>query len=119
MPSELVEEVWEEMCAKYRSGSKDRPLAATLPSSSSVVSQNKEEVEVEEVAQRWELMVHHTHDLEDRLSAWSWEENGGAKMTSLVTHAQWLISKNQLDKVRPPSLLPPSLSLSIVRWVHF
>jgi hypothetical protein len=106
MPSELVEEVWEEMCAKYRSKFSDCPLRPnfqTPPLSHNNKKLKKEEEAKEElvgVPERWELQSYHTQDLEELLSAWSWEENEVAQIDSLKTHAHMLVSKDQLDKVK-------------------
>lgn len=115
MPAELVEEVWEEMCAKYRSKIRDSSVTPNL--SSSLLSKRKREDAVaaqtsnpQDKDSNWEQKSHSARELEKLLSTWDWDQNEETDyLNSLLAHSQWLLAKNQLDRVllfcTPPTSL--------------
>jgi hypothetical protein len=130
MPAELVEEVWEEMCAEYRTKKcrdcprphnvaspaalSKRKLNASVPLElSPSTAGTKSMAAAAVVSQGWEQRSASAQELETLLSGWKWGEDCIDQLNSLLTHAEWLLSRNRLDRVGS-SLLLLSLTAALL-----
>ena len=104
MPTELVEEVWQEMCHTYQSKALHQNNIEKSSQQSikkQKIEENEEEKEEEEekkeISNELTYRIYQTKELEDILLNWGMQAED--HLISLISYGKWLITKNQLDKV--------------------